>query len=164
MNWGPSVWLIAFWVLFMTNYTTGNSFDIEIWYNDLIHVNTFAKCQTKFFQIKKKSNNSLYWHQVKIEEEEKKWQKPAVTLLLSLSDYQITAKKQLKLVTLPEFAIQKSPTKFQIAINLFQFKQMNNKKSPVLIWIWSVCKCVRNCVLYICSTRFDRSNIYFINI
>lgn len=51
-----------------------------------------------------------------------------MTLLLSLSDYQITAKKQLKLVTLPEFAIQKSPTKIQIETNLFQFKQMNNEK------------------------------------
>lgn len=98
-----------------------------MWYNDLIHVNTFAKCQTKN-QRKKKSNNSLYWHQVKIDG--KKWQKPAVTLLLSLSDYQITAKKQLNLVTLSEFAIQKSPTKIQIETNLFQFKQMNNKKVP----------------------------------
>lgn len=79
-----------------------------------------------------------------------KWQtnqkkKPAVTKILSLSDYQyykITKKKntQSSGVCMP---YKNLPQKFKWGYKFIP-AQAWTTKSPVLIWIWTVKKCVRN--------------------
>lgn len=64
-----------------------------IWYTSILSPNA----KQNFFEIKKKSNNSLYWHQVKIEEEEKKMAKTCCDIVIVIKRLSNYGKKAVKI-------------------------------------------------------------------